>query len=118
MAGPNGGARPGAGRKAKAEKFAGSISRAERKIADRLPTIIDRMFDLADGVTVQEVDEDGGIRVYTRPPDYKACAYLIDRILGKTKERKEVQASIVHDYVCVDLSDDPYQAQPEDGPTG
>jgi len=118
VAGTNGGARPGSGRKAKADKFAGTIARAERKIADRLPSIIDNMFELADGVTVQETDQDGSVRVYTRPPDYKACAYLIDRILGKTKEHKEVQATIVHDYECVDLSDDPYQAQPEDDTAG
>ncbi|WZP01209.1 hypothetical protein EP7_005653 (plasmid) [Isosphaeraceae bacterium EP7] len=80
-----GGSRPGAGRPPKAEKFAGTIAKSERKIADRLPSIIDRMFELADGVVVAEAGKDGEVRVYTRPPDFKAGAYLIDRILGKPR---------------------------------
>jgi hypothetical protein len=78
-----GGPRPGAGRPSKAVKFAGTIARAERQIADRLPQIIDRMLELADGVTVSETGRDGEVRIYTRPPDFKAAAYLIDRIAGK-----------------------------------
>lgn len=93
----NGGARPGAGRKPLAEKYAPAISKAEAQIAasltrkkDGLPGIIDRMMELAHGVTVQEPDGEGGVRVYTKPPDFKACQYLIDRILGKPTQRNEV----------------------------
>lgn len=45
----NGGARPGSGRKAKAEKFAGPIAEAEQRIADRLPLVIDNLEAIADG---------------------------------------------------------------------
>lgn len=48
------------------------------------------MFELGNGVAVQEIDKDGSINVYTRPPDYKALAYLIDRIMGRPTERKEI----------------------------
>lgn len=88
--GQNGGARPGAGRKPKDEKFKLPIAKAEKRIADRLPSLIDRALELADGVTVQEVDKDGGIVVYTKPPDLKAIIYLVDRVMGKPTERQEV----------------------------
>lgn len=88
--GQNGGARPGAGRKPKAEKFKLPIAKAEKRIADRLPTLIDRMFELSDGVLVEEVDRDGVPRVYQKPPDRQAIEYLVNRILGKPTERQEV----------------------------
>lgn len=90
MAGPNGGARPGAGRKPKAEKFKLPIARAEKRIADKLPDLIDRMFELSEGVLVEEIDREGTPRIYQRPPDYKAISYLVDRIMGKPTERHEL----------------------------
>ena len=82
----NGGARPGAGRKPKAEQFKVPIAKAEKRIADRLPQLIDNMMTLADGVRL--VDDETGA-VYQKPPDFKANAYLIDRIMGKPTERHE-----------------------------
>lgn len=90
MAG-NGGARPGAGRKKKTEKFETDINKAEKRIRDRLPELIDNMFILAGGVVVQELDEkDGIVNVYSKPPDRQANEYLINRIMGKPTERQEV----------------------------
>jgi hypothetical protein len=89
MAG-KGGARPGAGRKPKGIKSLTPIATAEGRIVDRLPQLIDNLFSLADGVTVQEETPQGGPRVYTRPPDRQANEYLINRIMGKPTERKEV----------------------------
>ncbi len=86
----HGGARPGAGRKPKDEKFKVPIAKAEKKIADRLPWLIDQAMELAEGVVVQERDREGGLRIYQRPPDMKAIAYLVDRIMGKATERKEI----------------------------
>lgn len=85
----NGGARPGAGRKPKAVKYVGQITDCEDRIADRLPELIDNLFELAKGVTIQETDNRGNERVYTRAPDFKANQYLVDRILGKPTERVE-----------------------------
>lgn len=77
------------GRPRKREKHAGAIAKAEQKIAQKLPTLIDNMLLLANGVTVSEVI-DGMPVIYTRPPDRAANEYLINRIMGKPIERKEV----------------------------
>ena len=89
---PRGGVRPGAGRKPLAEKYERPINLAEKKIADKLPFIVDRMLELAEGVKVLDVNlvtmEQS---VYTRPPDRQAIQYLVDRIMGKP------EAKIDHD---------------------
>ena len=84
-----GGARPGAGRKPKAEKFETVINLAERQIVDKLPKLLDNMMDLANGVAVEETDAYGEKKVYERPPDRQACEYLINRIMGRPTERTE-----------------------------
>lgn len=81
------------GRTPKRDKHAGAISRAEKRIADKLPILIDRMLELADGVTVQERDREGELDVYTRPPDRQALEYLMNRIMGKPTERRETEHS-------------------------
>ena len=88
--GQHGGFRPGAGRKAKDEKFKVPIAKAEKKIADKLPWLIDQAMELAEGVVIQERDKDGRERIYQRPPDMGAIKYLVDRIMGKPTERKEL----------------------------
>jgi hypothetical protein len=87
-----GGARPGAGRKRKSEKYSQPIAAAEDRIADRLPALVDHMMELAAGVTVREMTADGP-KVYTRPPDRQANEYLINRILGKPVEAVEQENS-------------------------
>ena len=44
-----GGPRPGAGRPKKTEKYESEINQAERKIADRLPELLETLFALAFG---------------------------------------------------------------------
>ena len=88
----HGGARSGAGRKPKDEKFKIPIAKAEKKIADKLPWLVDQALELAEGVVIQERDKDGTPRIYQRPPDMKAIAYLVDRIMGKATERKEIMS--------------------------
>ena len=92
MANGHGGARPGSGRKPRAERFAGQIAAAEKQVVDRLPYLIGNLMQLADGVSVEEEDEnsDDGTRVYTKPPCFKSNAYLIDRVLGKATQAVEV----------------------------
>lgn len=84
-----GGARPGAGRPRKSDKYAGQVVAAENQIADRLPQYIDNMARLADGIYRQDEDEDGNRYVYLTPPDRQANEYLINRILGKPTEKQE-----------------------------
>jgi hypothetical protein len=88
--GQNGGARPGAGRKRKAEKFETPIQKAEGMIVDKLPWLVDKAMQLADGVTVQKPTLVGGTVIYKEPPDLGAIKYLIDRVMGKPTERKEI----------------------------
>ena len=62
MANGHGGARPGAGRKAKAEKYADQIAQTEDRIADRLGDRVAALELLADGgyEQVQEFWEPAG----------------------------------------------------------
>jgi hypothetical protein len=57
-----GGARPGAGRKPKAETHETAIAGAEKRLADRLPVTIGTLEELADGglQTVEEIYEPAG----------------------------------------------------------
>jgi hypothetical protein len=81
----------GPGRPKKADKYKGKIERAEKQIADRLPDLIDNLFELANGVLVEDVNPvTGETNVYRKPPDYKANEYLINRIMGKPTERQEI----------------------------
>jgi hypothetical protein len=81
----------GPGRPRKADKHAGAIAKAEKQIADRLPLLIEKMFELANGVTVTDVNiVTGETTVYEKPPDRAAIQYLVDRIMGKPTERQEV----------------------------
>lgn len=87
----NGGARPGAGRKRKDDKFKLPIAKAEQRIADKLPQLIDNLLMLAEGVLVEEFSiATGGKMVFQRPPDRQANEYLINRIMGKPTERREL----------------------------
>lgn len=84
MAGTHGGARPGAGRKPAWITHAGPVAEALKKIADRLPDIVDAQLDLALGALVHEVDKESGeTNVYTQPPDRAAGQYLLNRVMGK-----------------------------------
>jgi hypothetical protein len=83
MAGQNGGARPGAGRKRKYEKYQTAIEKAELRIAQKLPEILDNLEILADGgqqvttekyqpaglVTLTKQDEEGNTYQVPAFPD-------------------------------------------------
>lgn len=82
-----GGKRPGAGRKPQGVKRAlhqTPVQLAEAKIAAKLPWLVDKLLELADGVYREKTLPDGvtGI-VYQERPDRQAAEYLIDRIMGK-----------------------------------
>jgi hypothetical protein len=91
MATKNGGSRPGAGRKPKADKYIADINKAEKKIRDKLPDIVDAQIGLALGVVVKEKNpitfED---QYYTTIPDRAAGQYLMNRIMGTPTQKQEV----------------------------
>src|SRR5689334_4007553 len=81
--GNRGGARPGAGRPRRADKFARPIALAEKRIADRLPQLIDRLFELAEGVRVADAKGE----VYEVPPNLRAIQECLNHVMGKPIER-------------------------------
>ena len=126
MANGHGGARQGAGRKQKKIKYAGRIAKAEKRIADRLVDLVDRAFELAEGVPIiqglpleaelarlrklaeqaREISGDTAElaeiteqlnstaenlkHIYRSEPNFKALEYLLNRIMGKPVEKKEI----------------------------
>lgn len=71
------------------------IPGVEEAIKSRLPTLIQRMFDLAEGVIMVETrtDKDSGElvqRVYQCAPDRQALQFLIENVIGKTPQRIEM----------------------------
>lgn len=117
MAG-TGGRREGAGRPRKADKYAGAIAKAEKRIADQLPGLIDNMLHLAYG-GYERIEEQwtpagslwlgsgdslrpmypqlepGALVLVKRTitiadKDRLANEYLINRIMGKPIERQEI----------------------------
>lgn len=85
---PKGGARPGAGRPCKLDKYGGHVAAAEDRIADRLPELIDKAFELANGVEVQKLVR-GNAVVYSQPPSIGAIMFLFERIAGKVPQALE-----------------------------
>lgn len=104
------------GRPRKSEKYGGHILAAEDIIADRLPSLIENMFALADGVTVQEATPDGGVRVYTRPPCRQSNEYLLNRIMGKPTERLEHDFSGLSDAELIARVQGHVRGDGEEGP--
>lgn len=96
----NGGARPGAGRPANKQLYHADIRKAERKIKDRLPEIVEAQITLALGVWVKEETELGQV-VYQKPPDFRAAQYLMDRLMGKPVERTEIDANVTGSIAVV-----------------
>lgn len=74
---------PGPGRTPTRKVYDTPIRRAERRICDRLPFLIDKLFELAEGVCVEREDKEGNTFVYREKPDFKALSYLVDRIMGR-----------------------------------
>jgi hypothetical protein len=66
------------------------IRAAERKIADRLPWLLDKLFELAEGIYEQKEIADDVVIVYKRPPDRQAAEYLVDRVMGKPTQPIDV----------------------------
>ncbi len=87
-----GGPRPGSGRPPKREVYAKNIAEAEGIILERLPKLLNKYFELAEGVKVQgKSGRMGEAPVYDRPPDGKVIADLLNRVMGKPVERVETE---------------------------
>jgi hypothetical protein len=91
---PRGGARPGAGRPPKRVINLSPIRAAEKKIADRLPWLVDKLMELAEGIHEEKMIGDGAVMVYKRAPDRQAAEYLIDRIMGKPTQPLAIEDQV------------------------
>jgi len=89
-----GGARPGAGRPRKAVLYVSPIRDAEGKICQRLPWLLDKLFELAEGVTMSDTDRSGKPRIYKTAPDRQSIEYLIDRVMGKPTQPIDVVQTV------------------------
>lgn len=100
------------GRPRTRQKHAGAIAKAEKRIADRLPLLIDKALELADGVLVEDINPiTGTASVYKEKPDLGAIKYLVDRIMGKPVERQEVEGN--NDLIIRVVHDDDDSTPPE-----
>lgn len=95
MAG-RGGRRPGAGRPPKHVVHETPIRAAEKKILDRLPWIVDRLFLLVEGIYEEKEMGQDTVIVFKRPPDRQAAEYLIDRVMGKSTQSLDVTGRVEH----------------------
>lgn len=79
MAGPNGGARPGSGRKRKKSKYELAVNEAEDKIVDHLPAILENLLYLANGgyERVEEEWQPAGLVTLTRHDEEKDKFYQV-----------------------------------------
>jgi hypothetical protein len=69
------------------------IPEVDKEVRKRLPALLQRMFDIAEGVFIQEerYGEDGPmVRVYRMAPDRLALQFLIENVIGKTPQRLEL----------------------------
>ena len=90
----HGGPRQNSGRKRTREVFESPIRAAEKRIADRLPSLIDNLLVLADGVKMQKLTDEGEAIVYTEKPDRAANEYLINRLMGKPTDKTEADVNV------------------------
>lgn len=85
-----GGKRPGSGRPPKRVVNLSPIRAAEKKIADRLPWLVDKLMELAEGIHEEKTIGDQAVIVYKRAPDRQAAEYLIDRVMGKATQTLDI----------------------------
>lgn len=73
----------------------------QRKIGKRVKWLLDKSFELADGIYTIDARDPDKVKYYKKAPDLDAIIYLIDRLIGKptaktenknTEEKKGVQA--------------------------
>lgn len=70
-----------------------SIDDADAFIASRLPLLLERLMDLANGVQLVEyklTDDGPSERIYRSAPDKDALKYLTERVMGKIPQRVEL----------------------------
>ncbi len=77
------------------ELYAEPIKKVSDHIANKLEDIARAIIDVALGTKCIRHNSNGEeIDVYDRPPDYRAAANLLDRIMGRPTEYKEIESTL------------------------
>jgi hypothetical protein len=62
--------------------------KVEMMVAKKGKHLIDKMFELAEGIYLVDKKSDKELRYYQVPPNYAAITYLLDRVMGKPAVNK------------------------------
>lgn len=108
----HGGARPGSGRKKKVQLLAGPIERIRGDIEELAPLLGPSLRELVNGVYVEETDSHGTRRIYRQPPNLGAIQTVIDRVLGKVGDRREITGA-GGGPIIIEVKDDAPPREPE-----
>src|SRR3990167_2088104 len=85
--------------------------RVIQRIGRKGKFLTDKLFELADGIYMQERTKDRNtIKYYQVPPNLAAITYLIDRALGKPKQHTEISEEkrgvVVIESIIKNLAED------------
>jgi hypothetical protein len=87
----NKGGRP---RSADREEFRAANRLLRERYAAKAPDAQKNIFDLADGIWIEEEHEDGTRRVYKTAPNYFANQHIIERVMGRVSNEAETELSL------------------------
>ena len=84
--------------------------RVETMVAKKGKHLLDKMFELAEGIYLVDKKSDKELRYYQVPPNFHAITYLLDRVLGKpaaapTGDQREKQGIVAVEQIIKRLAD-------------
>ena len=60
-----------------------------KRVGQKGKYLVDKLFELAEGIYIMRQDVKGNIKYYEQPPNLAAIIYLLDRALGKPTQKTE-----------------------------
>lgn len=86
--------------------------RVTKRIGRKGKYLVDKLFELIDGVYIVQKESGREIRYYKVPPSLTAIIYALDRVLGKPKQftehSEEKRGIILVEHVIKNLAMNPY----------
>ena len=83
-----------------------------KRIGRKGKYLVDKLFELIDGVYTVQKENGKEIRFYKVPPQLNAIVYALDRVLGKPKQftehSEEKKGLILVEHVIRNLANNPY----------
>lgn len=88
-------------------------TRVTKKIGKKGRYLTDKLFELIEGIYMEERSDKHGIRYYKVPPNLNAIIYALDRVLGKPTQHieasEEKKGIILVEHVIRNLASNPYK---------